>query len=222
MIRHKKHSHVDDSEDAMDDSTSETEDFGMGESASEDEMASGSSHKADGKKDPWEDLVELAFQNCDDTYQEEVDKLMQKDNISSEDARKEVYDTMRSTYRKAIMNQLMKRLGWFNVIKKDPIYKAIRKTALDLIRVDDYEPEEAWKSAVRQRKYLLDKLLDDYEPSYMIQESDEDQDEDASASGSDNEDAEDDNKNTPEETAALNRGLYNGFNPVIIPPKRFG
>ena len=53
--------------------------------------------------------------------------------------------------------------------------------------MDDYEPEKAWKSAVSQRKYLLDKLLEDYGPPELSSEKvdDDEQEQETGASESD-------------------------------------
>ena len=96
-----------------------------------------------------------------------------------------MYDDMRSAYRKVVMTIFMNRMTWFDAIRKDRIYKAIKRTATNLIELDDYDPEEAWKSAVAQRKYLLDKLLEDYEPSDLASESDDERDQETGASESD-------------------------------------
>ena len=50
---------------------------------------------------------------------------------------------MQSAYRKAAMTIFMNRMSWFDAIRKDPIYNAIKRTATHLIEFDDYEPEEA-------------------------------------------------------------------------------
>ena len=52
---------------------------------------------------------------------------------------------------------------WFNAMQADPIYKSIQNTAKNLIVMEDYSRDEAWKYAICKRKYLLDTVLDEFE-----------------------------------------------------------
>jgi len=161
----------------------------------------------DKRYDPWEGVIQKAFEKCDDKYQEEMEKLMKRKKLSRSDAGRRVYQDMGSAYRKAVMSIFMNRMTWFDAMRKDQIYKAIKKTATNLIELDDYEPEEAWKSAVAQRKYLLDKLLEDYEPSDLASESVDERDQESEDSESDDavEQEGGGNDDDEEETLPVNR-----------------
>ena len=69
---------------------------------------------------------------------------------------------------------------WFNEIKQDRIFNAIKKTALNLKQEEDYGIEEAWKYSASKRKYLFDEILKQYVPSEVsdTEQMDTDDDED--------------------------------------------
>ena len=49
-------------------------------------------------------------------------------------------------------------------MRKDPVFLSVKTTVSDLKLLDDYDNEEAWKSAVNKRKFLFDRLLNEYHP----------------------------------------------------------
>ena len=57
-------------------------------------------------------------------------------------------------------------------MKKDPIHEKIRKTVKRLREDEDYDQEEAWKYAVKKRKFLFDGLLKTYNPPETNEDSD--------------------------------------------------
>ena len=60
-------------------------------------------------------------------------------------------------------------------MNRDPIFKTVKRTVSDLIDIDDYDGEEAWKSAVNKRKFLLDIVLKEYEPPEVSVREEEDE-----------------------------------------------
>ena len=62
-----------------------------------------------------------------------------------------------------MMNIFGSKMLWFNTLKKDPIYKAVKKTVSQLIDTEDYQIDEALKYAILKRRFLFDKILSDYE-----------------------------------------------------------
>ena len=47
-------------------------------------------------------------------------------------------------------------------LKNDPVYKKIMQTRDAFMDSDDFDPEEAMEAAVDKRKFLIKKLLKDY------------------------------------------------------------
>ena len=81
---------------------------------------------------------------------------------------------------------------WYDAIRKNPIYKAIKKTGNNFMVLDDYGANEAWKSAIRQRKYIFDNILEAYQPPELEEDNPEEED----TSDSDNEEPPDKKRKT--------------------------
>ena len=81
-------------------------------------------------------------------------------------------------FRKAFMASLSDRMIWFNSFQLDPIYKTMRNTANALMEMEDYSKDEAWKYAIRNRKYLLDSVFEEFEPPEMEGEEQSEHDDD--------------------------------------------
>lgn len=193
MLRHKRNKHgtireaknaseLTDSDASGSELEGETMDF---DDASVTNRQSGSN--GDGERyDPWDSVVQKAFEKYQDQYEEQVIKLKLQQGLSEVEARNRVYLDMRGVYRKALGNVLINRIEWFHAINKAPVYKALKKTATNLMAVDDYGQEEAWKSAVSQRKYLFDSILSEYYPP-ELEGGDQNADDAADAAAADDE-----------------------------------
>ena len=57
-------------------------------------------------------------------------------------------------------------------LKKDPVNKRIASTAKRLRDEEDYDEDESRKYAIKKRKFLIEKKMDDYgQPSYEENEA---------------------------------------------------
>ena len=83
--------------------------------------------------------------------------------MEQEEARSKAYKELKPTFRKALMTSISNRVIWFNAMQADPIYKSIQNTAKNLIVMEDYSRDEAWKYTICKRNYLLDTVLDEFE-----------------------------------------------------------
>ena len=117
--------------------------------------------KEEDSDDPWRLLIEEAFERCQFEFDERVTKHMARQGVDEYDARKRVYDNMLPTYRKALANILVNEMLCFHAMRKDPVFLSVKTTVSVLKLLDDYDNEEAWKSAVSKRKFLLDRILKD-------------------------------------------------------------
>ena len=50
-------------------------------------------------------------------------------------------------------------------LKKDPVNKKIVSTAKRLRYEEDYDEDESRKYAIKKRKFLIKKMMDNYDPS---------------------------------------------------------
>jgi hypothetical protein len=129
--------------------------------------------------DPWDDVVDEVFQKCQSQYDSKVKELMEEEtDISDSEAKERVFRNMRTTYREAMMNTFGSKLIWFDAMKKDPIYKSIKKTVNRLIDADGYDEEEALKYGILKRRFLFDKVLTSYDNPELEGEDDMEQEED--------------------------------------------
>ncbi len=58
-------------------------------------------------------------------------------------------------------------------MRHDQIYKAIRDTAKRLRRDEEYEQQESWQYATKNRKHLIDQLLSEYDPPEVTSDDDD-------------------------------------------------
>lgn len=153
MLRHKKSVH------RKEDLDSEPEpDF------SEDIEDSSTEGEVADTYDSWESLVRRAFEDCREEFEEEVNNLTERRHFDQTEARRKAYTDLLPAFRKSLMSLFIKRITWCKAMEHDPIYKTIRKTVNKLIVEEDFDRQEAWKYAVSKRKYLLDTVLEKFDP----------------------------------------------------------
>ena len=112
------------------------------------------------EQDPWDDLIADTFELCDTEYQKRVKEA----GIPEEEARQRVFENMRKKYRDALANVLTDKVLWFNNLQKDPIYKTIKRTVSSLQADGEFDRQESFQYGIQKRKYILDKVLRQYEP----------------------------------------------------------
>ena len=161
MLRHKRSVHHQEETD-----TSDTEQM-VSEDSDEIET---DDEEAVGKFDPWVSLIEKTFQQCQDEYEERVNNLTQKRHMDQEEAQNKAFKELQVLYRKTLKTLFINRMTWFNAMKTDPIYKTIRHTAQGLMEMENYSLDEAWKYATSKRKYILDTVLEEFDPPKMGEE----------------------------------------------------
>ena len=175
MLRHKRSTHSESDSEYGEVSEPSGDIFG----AESDDMSDSTSEDT-AKIDPWQEVVEEAFTKCRAQFQTNVDKVMKEDaDISESEAEKNVFKDMKKVYRKALMNAFGNRIVWFDGMKKDPTYKAIKKSVNHLVSKEDYEPLEALKYGIHKRKFLFDKVLDAFAKPRLNDDDMEDEREDS-------------------------------------------
>ena len=124
---------------------------------------------------PWFSLIETVFEQCQRKFDKRVASHMSSADMDEAEARKLVYRNILHIYRKVLTNHFVDKVLWFPSMKRDPIFKTVKRTASGLIDLDDYDGEEAWKSAVNKRKFLFDRVLKEYEPPEVSVREEEDE-----------------------------------------------
>ena len=127
-------------------------------------------------EDPWKTLVEDAFDKCQFEFDERVNAYMTAHGVDQGNARERIYKNMLPAFRKAMADAFVNVILWFHAMQKEPIYLSIKKTVSNLKYMDDYNTEEAWKSAAKTRKFLFDGILKKYEPPEITNAETDDED----------------------------------------------
>ena len=129
---------------------------------SEDEDSDSESDSDDGDEEahPWEELILDAASTLRSRY-EELTESSQNDGMSELDAKKQAFSEILPELQKALRNVYIDRLHWMWDMKKDPIHKKIMETRKRLIEDDGFDEDEALTVAVKKRKFLLTRMLED-------------------------------------------------------------
>ena len=109
---------------------------------------------------------------------ERLDILTHNHHMAQEEARHKANLEIKSLFKKALMAFLGDRVMWFYAMQADSIYKTIWNTAKTLIEMEDYGSDEAWKYSISKRTYLLDTVLEAFEPPEIevVEQSEPDDD----------------------------------------------
>ena len=169
MLRHKKTVHDDENgklvnTEKMNVSDNDSDSESPSENDSRDVDDDPSSSDDDGTENPWSIIMDLTFQKWQPEYSERVQSYIAEEGTTINAARNRAFRDMRDKYRKTMAKTFTDMIIWYRALKKDPIYKAIKKTASDLELMNDYDSKEAWQYAISRRKYLFGKVLKTNEP----------------------------------------------------------
>jgi len=126
MIRHKKGAHIQREEEEEDISTTDLSESEPEGSTEEQDDTDTDKRSMSESYDPWESVVQKAFDKCAEQFEDEVTKLVHREDISKTEARSHVYNEMRRKYRKAMITVFTNRMVWFDALRKNPIYKTIK------------------------------------------------------------------------------------------------
>ena len=154
MLRHKRSVHP---QENLSDTESDHD-------LSEDNDNSDAEGDENEKYDPWESLIEKTFDLCKEEFEEYVDNLTRRRHMDQTDARRKAYKDLQPKFRKVLRSLFVSRMSWFKAMEQDPIDKTVQRTVKDLIAIEDFNKQEALKYAISKRKYLLDTVLEDFDP----------------------------------------------------------
>ena len=138
------------------------------------------------EEDPWGVLIHEAAMELR-TKHNELDRSFQNDGFSEFDAKKQAFSEILPDLRKELGNIYLDRLKWMMQMKRDPAHWKIMKTKDAFVDEDDFDPDKALTAAIKKRKFLLERLLEDRQYFPASNEDDDDDDDD------------DDNVSTPYE-----------------------
>ena len=144
---------------AEDDSSITTEE--RDENSSEEEQSSITTENSSEEEiDPWSTLINDAASKVRDQYDDILQALPMEGHDESE-AKQEAFEKILPVFQKELGDVYMDNLAWMKALKKDPIHKKIMVTRDDYVNNNMFDPDEAIAAAVKKRKFLLKRLLED-------------------------------------------------------------
>ena len=154
-------------DDPSDDSESQQDDEDDNSTNEEDELPQSQS-----EFDPWNKLLKQAYDSLQDIFDETCETyLEQNPGMEIAEAERKTFDELKSNYMQALIsdNHDLVQLG--NILKKDPVHKQIVATAKRLQSEEDHDLTESYALALKKRKFLSERILDNYEkPKYSTTE----------------------------------------------------
>ena len=112
----------------------------------------------------WDKAVNSVYEHKRDEFQTTVAKMGKKHpNKSYDDTEKEAFEKMKSEYNKDLRKYYLQFLQEMHSLKKSRIHRDVIETAKRLRDMEDYDYDEALQYAVKKRKYLISKKLDEYQ-----------------------------------------------------------
>ena len=139
---------------------------------------------SDEEADPWRALIDEATAELHTKHSELVQSF-ENDGFSEIDAKKQAFAAISPELRKELGNVYMDRLQWMSQLKRDPVHRKIMKTRDAFVAGDEFDPDEALAAAVKKRKFLLERMLEDRQ--HFPDEDDNDEDNACVPDGSRNE-----------------------------------
>ena len=131
------------------------------ENSSEEEQSSiTTENSSDEEIDPWSTLINDAASKVRDQYDDILQALLKEGHDESE-AKQEAFEKILPIFQKELGDVYMDKLTWMKTLKKDPIHKKIMATRDDYVENKMFDPDEAIAAAVKKRKFLLKRLLED-------------------------------------------------------------
>ena len=133
------------------------------ENSSEEEQSSiTTENRSEEEIDPWSTLINDAASKVRDQYDDILQALLMEGHDESE-AKQEAFEKILPVFQKELGDVYMDNLAWMKALKKDPIHKKIMATRDDYVNNNMFDPDEAIAAAVKKRKFLLKRLLEDFQ-----------------------------------------------------------
>ena len=119
----------------------------------------GTGDYSDEEADPWGVLIHEAAAELRTRHNELVQSF-ENNGFSEIDAKKQAFSEILPELRKELGNIYLVRLQWMSEMKRNPVHRKIMKTKDAFVDEDEFDPDEALAAAVRKRKFLLERMLD--------------------------------------------------------------
>ena len=123
---------------------------------------------------PWDVLVNIAADNLQDTFNETVEEtLAEHQNKDLQEAEEIAYEELKPNYLSQLKARYKYMVGMTAALKKDPVHQRIMRTAKRLREKEDYEDDESMQYAIKKRKFLVERKLDEYDPPSYVEDEEQ-------------------------------------------------
>ena len=121
---------------------------------------------------PWDVLMGVTKDKMQDTFNETVEKALHENpGKDVQEAEEIAYDELKPKYLSEFVSRYKYLTDLSAALRKDPVNKKIQETAKRLRDEEDYDEDESRLYAIKKRKFLIEKKLNDYDPpSYEVAE----------------------------------------------------
>ena len=132
------------------------------ENSSEEEQSSITNEDSSEEEiDPWSTLINDAASKVRDQYDDILQALLMEGHDDESEAKQEAFEKILPVFQKELGDVYMDNLAWMKALKKNPIHKKIMATRDEYVNNNMFDPDEAIAAAVKKRKFLLKRLLED-------------------------------------------------------------
>ena len=113
---------------------------------------------------PRDMLMNTTSENMQNKFNETVEKTLEEyPGTDIQKAEEIAYDELKPKYLSDIISRYKYMSQFSAALKKDPVNKKIASTAKRL-RDEDYDEDKSRKYAIKKRKFLIEKIMDNYDP----------------------------------------------------------
>ena len=110
-------------------------------------------------------LTNTTSENLQDKFNETVEKTLEEyPGTDIQKAEEIAYDELKPKYLSDVISRYKYMSEFSAPLKKDPVNKKIASTAKRLRDEEDYDEDESRKYAIKKRKFLIEKMMDNYDP----------------------------------------------------------
>ena len=74
------------------------------------------------------------------------------------------YEELKPQYITHMISNYKYLVGLTDALKRDPVHRRIKETAKRLREDDDYDDDESSQYAIKKRKFLIARKLDEHDP----------------------------------------------------------
>ena len=109
--------------------------------------------------------MNIAADNLQDTFNKtEEETLADHQNKDIQEAEEMAYEELKPNYLSQLISRYKYMVGMTAALKKDPVHQRIMITAKRLREEEDYDDDESMQYAIKKRKFLIERKLDEYDP----------------------------------------------------------